>query len=180
MSMKIFLTNLGKYNEGYLIGKWVKLPIPADKLKEVLDEIGINERYEEVFISDYETSFEGMSDVISEYTSITALNELAEEIEALFEDEEEKLAAILECEYCRSIEDVREMIANLDDYDLIQDIDDDEKLGYYYAEEVGCIDLPKHLRNLLNYFNYEAYGRDIRLEGGNITYTSRGCLICNR
>lgn len=175
MSIKIFLTNLGKYNEGYLIGKWVKLPIPADKLKEVLDEIGINERYEEVFISDYETSFEGMRDVIGEYTSIKALNELAEEIEALSEDEEEKLAAILECEYCRSVEDVREMISHLDDYDLIEGIDDDEQLGYYYAEEVGCIDIPNHLKS---YFDHEAYGRDIRLEG-NITYTSCGCLIYN-
>ena len=31
MSMSIYLTNLGKYNEGYLIGKWVKLPVAADK-----------------------------------------------------------------------------------------------------------------------------------------------------
>ena len=47
MSMSIYLTNLGKYNEGYLIGKWVKLPVAADKLDEVLEEIGINEEYEE-------------------------------------------------------------------------------------------------------------------------------------
>ena len=40
--MKIFLTNLGKYTEVYLIGKWVNLPISEDMLDEVLNEIGIN------------------------------------------------------------------------------------------------------------------------------------------
>ena len=41
--MKIFITNLGKYCEGYLVGKWVQLPISDDKLGEVLKEIGIDE-----------------------------------------------------------------------------------------------------------------------------------------
>ena len=108
MSMSIYLTNLGKYNEGYLIGKWVKLPVAADKLDEVLEEIGINEEYEEYFITDYETDFDGMRDVIGEYTSVVALNELAELIENLSEADEEKLGAILECESCRSISDVAE------------------------------------------------------------------------
>ena len=36
MSMEIFLTNLGKYVEGYLVGQWVKLPVPEDKLESVL------------------------------------------------------------------------------------------------------------------------------------------------
>lgn len=53
----IYLTNLGRYNEGVLMGEWVKLPIPKDKLQEVLDRIGINEQYEEYFISDYESCF---------------------------------------------------------------------------------------------------------------------------
>ena len=34
-----------------------KLPIPKDKLQEVLDRIGINEQYEEYFISDYDSLF---------------------------------------------------------------------------------------------------------------------------
>ena len=52
--MKIFVTNLGRYNEGYLVGKWVKLPVSEDKLNEVLKEIGINEYYEEYrYVSNY-------------------------------------------------------------------------------------------------------------------------------
>ena len=63
MSMEIFLTNLGKYVEGCLVGQWVKLPVPEDKLESVLKQIGINDEYEEYFITDYEISFHGLRDV---------------------------------------------------------------------------------------------------------------------
>ena len=67
--MKIFLTNLGKYTEGYLIGKWVKLPVSEEVLDKVLEEIGINEYYEEYFITDYENDIVGLGDVISKSSS---------------------------------------------------------------------------------------------------------------
>lgn len=38
--MKIFLTNLGKYNEGELIGEWVELPASQEELKKVFERIG--------------------------------------------------------------------------------------------------------------------------------------------
>ncbi len=28
-AFEAFITNLGKYNEGYLVGEWVKFPIPT-------------------------------------------------------------------------------------------------------------------------------------------------------
>ena len=28
--IKIFLTNLGRYNQGILMGEWVRLPVPAE------------------------------------------------------------------------------------------------------------------------------------------------------
>ena len=30
-----FITNLGKYNEGALVGEWVKFPTTAEELKKV-------------------------------------------------------------------------------------------------------------------------------------------------
>ena len=36
-----FITNLGKYNEGELVGEWVKFPTTAEELKEVFKRIGI-------------------------------------------------------------------------------------------------------------------------------------------
>jgi len=47
--MVVYLTNLGRYNEGVLQGKWLKLPASKEALEKVLDEIGINEMYEEYF-----------------------------------------------------------------------------------------------------------------------------------
>lgn len=55
--MNIYLTNLGKYNEGQLIGEWVELPVSKEELQKVFERIGINEEYEEYFITDYECDF---------------------------------------------------------------------------------------------------------------------------
>ena len=174
--MKIFLTNLGKYTEGYLIGKWVKLPISEDRLDEVLDEIGINEYYEEYFITDCENDIIGLSDVISEYSSVVALNELAQRLEEISADDAKKLGAVLEYEACTSVEEVLAILDKLDEFELVIGVSDDETLGYYYAEELGSIDIPEHLKN---YMDYEAYGRDIRLENSCL-YTSFGFLLDNR
>ena len=174
--MKIFLTNLGKYTEGYLIGKWVKLPVSEDKLNEVLEAIGINEYYEEYFITDCENDIIGLNDVISEYSSISVLNKLAQRLEELSADDERKLGAVLEYEACTSVEEVLALLDKLDEFELVIGVSDDETLGYYYAEELGSIDIPEHLKN---YMDYEAYGLDIRLENSCL-YTSFGFLLDNR
>ena len=176
MNMSIYLTNLGKYNEGYLVGKWVKLPVSEDKLCAVLDEIGINEQYEEYFISDYETLLSDLH--ISEYSSIQELNELAEQLEGLADHEYEKLAAILECESSMSIAEVLETIDELDNYDLLEDVDSDAGLAEYYIdnEYIFC-DVPD---NIKTYLDLDKLGRDIRLESTNICYTSYGAVVDNR
>ena len=174
--MKIFITNLGRYNEGYLVGKWVKLPVCEDVLDKVLKEIGINEYYEEYFITDYENEIIGIGDVISEYSSVQALNKLAQRLGDLSANDADKLGAVLEYEACTSVSDVLELLDKLDEFDLLTDVNDDEDLGYYYAEEYCSIAIPEHIQP---YFNYEAYGRDIRLESSCL-YTSYGFLLDNR
>ena len=174
--MKIFITNLGRYNEGYLVGKWVKLPVCEDVLDKVLKEIGIDEYYEEYFITDYENEIIGIGDVISEYSSVQALNELAQRLEELSDDEADKLGAVLEYEACRSVSEVLELLDKLDEFDLLTDVTDDEELGYYYAEEYCSIDIPEHIQP---YFDYEKFGRDVRLQSCCL-YTSYGFLLDNR
>ena len=80
MKMEICLTNLGKYNEGELIYSRLVLPATTEEIQTAYDEIGVADgtMYEEAFISDYETDINGLS--ISEYASISELNELAEEL----------------------------------------------------------------------------------------------------
>ena len=54
-----FITNFGKYNEGVLVGEWVKFPTTAEELQKVFERIGIGSKddfghpYEEWFITDY-------------------------------------------------------------------------------------------------------------------------------
>ena len=174
-SIKIFLTNLGRYNEGILMGEWVRLPVPAEKLDEVLERIGINGEYEEYFITDYEASFANLN--LSEYTSIEALNGFAARLEELDDWDEEKLAAVLEYESVSSITDIMDIIEHLDDFDVLTDVEDDEGLGRYYGEELCTLEaVPFYLRS---YFDYESYGRDIRMES-NGCYTSYGYVMDNR
>ncbi len=77
--LQIFLTNLGKYNEGVLMGEWVKLPVGEDELEAVMKRIGIRHGYEEYFITDYESSIANLE--ISEYISVGEVNELARQME---------------------------------------------------------------------------------------------------
>ena len=56
---EVFITNLGKYNEGNLVGEWVKFPTTEEELKKVFERIGIESgapdeyggHYEEWFIT---------------------------------------------------------------------------------------------------------------------------------
>lgn len=55
-----FITNLGKYNEGSLVGEWVKFPTTYEEMQKVFERIGIGQKddfgqpYEEWFITDYD------------------------------------------------------------------------------------------------------------------------------
>ena len=42
--MRVYVANLGKYNEGELVGDWFEPPIDYDEMAE---RIGLNEFYEE-------------------------------------------------------------------------------------------------------------------------------------
>lgn len=55
-----------------------------------------------------------------------------------------------------TIDDLVEM--NPQDFMLLPDIHTYEDLGYYYAEEVGCLNIPE---NIQTYFDYTKYGRDL-------------------
>ena len=94
MELTAFVTNLGKYNEGELVGKWVTFPIDEEEERELMKDIGCayededgewhNEYYEEYFITDYDCDFDARS--LGEYISIEQLNDIAERIEKFDED----------------------------------------------------------------------------------------------
>ena len=92
--LKIYITNLGKYNEGELVGKWVELP--CEDLDEVLKEIEVADgtAYEEYAIHDYESDIEGLN--IGEYDNIFSLNEIAEKLNELSDYDKKWFEAYLD------------------------------------------------------------------------------------
>ena len=169
-----FITNLGKYNEGELVGEWVKFPTTADELKKVFERIGIGstddfgQPYEEWFITDYDCYVDGLYDKLGEYANLDELNYLAAKLDDMDRSEYNQFLAAMEMgEHTGSIQDLINLTENLDCYDVYPDIEDHDDLGRYYIDELEAMQVPDHLRN---YIDYEAYGRDVAMEeGGEFT-----------
>ena len=172
--LRIFLTNLGKYNEGQLIGEWVELPCTDEELEAVKERIGISDEpdengtyYEEWFITDYETDIQGLK--VGEYDYLDELNELAETLDDLDEYEREIVEAMISEGY--SLEDA---INKKEDCMIYYNCEDMEDVAREYVEETGLLDsIPE---NLQSYFDFEAYGRDMSFEG-HFVFTNKGNCV---
>lgn len=175
--LSAYVTNLGKYTEGELIGKWIDFPTTEEKIQEVLQEIGIDGVcYEEIFITDYESDISGLTDCLGEYESLYALNFLAEAIQESNCTFEEFEALLDFGEYTGSVTELITLLDSTDCFIMYAEIETDYDLGYYYAHELGLLE---ELRGsmLKNYIDYEAYGRDVRMEEGGV-YTHNGYYVC--
>ena len=171
--MNIALTNLGKYNEGVLDFVWLSLPATEDEIKEAFDKIQVSHddvhyysnglgsvatndyygEYEEFFITDYECDYMK----ISEYANLEELNEIAEAVENLEDYEQTIVKALIDEGY--SLEDA---LDKKDDCRLWTGCDDMTDVAYQIMEETAELEKMGHLAN---YFDYEAYGRDLGFEG---------------
>ena len=172
-----FITNLGKYNEGELVGEWVKFPTTAEEMKEVFKRIGIGQRddfgqpYEEWFITDYDCYVDGLYDKLGEYESLDELNYLASKLDEMSDSEYAQFQAGMEMgDHCGSLQDIINLTENLDCYEVYPHIEDYDDLGRYYIEELEVMQVPEHLQN---YIDYEAYGRDVAMDE-NGSFTDQG------
>lgn len=126
--MKVYIANLGKYNEGELVGEWFDLPVDMDEVYEIvfepheLDKNG--QPLGDYAIHDYELPFE-----ISEHESIQNLNEVAEYLQ-----EFDSVEPILSGDY--DIEDVINFAHELGKEEHVQNIVDDESLDQFVKHEL--------------------------------------------
>ena len=172
-----FITNLGKYNEGELVGEWVKFPTTAGELKEVFKRIGIGQKddfgqpYEEWFITDYDCYVDGLYSKLGEYENLDELNYLASKLDEMSESEYAQFQAGMEMgDHCGSLQEIINLTENLDCYEIYPNIEDYDDLGRYYIEELDAMQVPEHLQN---YIDYEAYGRDVAMDE-NGSFTDQG------
>lgn len=160
MDMQVYISNLGRYNEGELVGAWFQPPIDMEDVKEKID---LNEHYEEYAIHDYELPFE-----INEYTPISEINRLCALVEEIEDTPIYKELREIQEMWFSSLEDV---IEHKDDIICHSDCDSMKDVAAYYVEETGQLgEVPT---NLQNYIDYQALGRDMEIEG-NFLITSNG------
>lgn len=176
-AFEAFITNLGKYNEGELVGEWVKFPITNEEMQEVFKRIGINHRYEELFITDYDCTDTNLSKVLGEYESLSELNYLANQMMELDESESFWESVLDLGEYTGSVRDLINLTENMDCFDFLPNVNNDYDLGYYWIEESGCYDT-KAMGALSNYIDYAGFGRDIQMDESGL-FTDHGYIRMN-
>ena len=157
-----YITNLGKYNEGELVGETLKFPTTTEEVQGLLKRIGVDGvRYEEFFITSFDGDVLGLYDYLGEYENLDELNHLACLLSELDQGDLEKFEAVIDSgEHTSSVADLINLAQNLDCYEFYPGVENDETLGRIYVEDMEAIDIPDHL---LPYFDYEAYGRDVRI-----------------
>lgn len=164
-TLKGFITNLSLYNEGKLVGEWIEFPIDEEEFEEVKKRIHIDEMHEEYFFTDYEC--EDLSNfkasLIGENSSIDHLNDIGERMDNA---EDYLLDAALYL--YNDIEEALDMVENdrisyWGDDNLFSD--DDTRIGINYVNSLGSVS-EIGIETLSRYFDYEAFGRDLRIGDG--------------
>ena len=160
-----YITNLGKYNEGELVGETLKFPTTTEEVQALLKRIGVDGvRYEEFFITSFDGDVLGLYDYLTEYENLDELNHLACLLSELDQSDLEKFEAVIDSgEHTSSVADLINLTQNLDCFEFYPGVGDDETLGRIYVEDMEAIDVPEHL---LNYFDYEACTRTLYDEYG--------------
>lgn len=144
------------------MGAPLKFPTTTEAVQDLLKQIGIDGiRYEEFFIADYDGSMPQLYKNLGEYESIDELNHLACLLSELSQDELAVFEAVMDSgEYTGSVKDLINLSQNLDCYNFYSGVHTEEDLGRMYIQEFEAVQVPE---GLIDYIDYEAYGRDARI-----------------
>lgn len=139
-----------------------QISLPAD-VEYIASEFG----YDREDVSFTIQSIEELTSLNCEGLTLDLANEIAENLENVDED--------LVLSFIESNGSVPKYLANaeFDDCSLYPDVSTDEELGEYLLDEVG-LELSK--QTLQNYFDYEGFGRDVRLEEGG-SFVDKGYFV---
>ena len=110
-----YITNLGKYNEGELVGETLKFPTTKEEVQGLLKRIGVDGvRYEEFFITSFDGDVLGLYDYLTEYENLDELNHLACLLSELDKSDLEKFeAAVASGEHTSGVGDLINLVENL-------------------------------------------------------------------
>lgn len=150
VKFRIALTNLGKYNEGDLVIEWLDLPFDDYELEDAKDAIGIGMRYEEWFVSDYESNIDvGISEGVD-------IHQLNEDIKLLIDrNTDAKAIRAISDGFYHDFNEVINIVESERFYTV--EAKNYTDLGYYLLTELDGIELPN---NVADYFDFNEYGKD--------------------
>ena len=163
--IEAFITNAGKYAEGELRGDWLRFPTTKEDVQALLSRIGVDgTRHQEYFITDYKTDIDGLG--LGEHENIDELNYFATLLSEMDKFSLDTFqAAVAHGDYTESVKDLINLAQNHDCYDYHPGVGDDDELGRYLVDD---LEMEKLSGAAAIYFDYEAYGRDYRLNTGGI------------
>lgn len=157
--MRIYVANLGRYNEGINQGAWLDLPMDDfnTDFPKFLKSIGVDGvEYEEYAIHDYDDCFFS----IHEYESISKLNEYAEIIQNNTNYDKEQMDVL-----AKWSSTINEFVEFIEEGEIEVRINTSlEDYAYEYIENTEL--LSSLAENLQGYFDYAAFGRDMSYNGG--------------
>jgi antirestriction protein len=187
--LNVWIGNLGKYNEGELVGEWLELPVSKKELDTFLREkVGLQltqeevEKalaedgvcYEEYMINDYETD---LPIKISEYENLDNLNLLATIAENV--NDMDAINAYVDSQGEMTMEELANLMEQEDNIAYCRFSNDnlfmssEEKMGYEMAEITGLLDTLQKMQ-IEDFFDFEGYGRS--WENGDITILDEGYI----
>ena len=176
--LNIYVNTWGNYNEnGADGGEWITLPMEAEELDEVLENIAalMGDEDPEWFINDYEWTVDLELGDVHEMDNIHEWNERCQEVDKLEEYEIEEIAAAIEA-YGYTFEEAMDrqqrgcfiFYAGRDLQEVAEEIADEIMASYAHGE------VPEIFTT---YFDYEAFARDLRFDG--YEETSYGVILDN-
>lgn len=164
--LEIYLTDLQAYNEGHLVGKWIRLPLSSFELSQALSEVlteGEHEckssNHEEYFITDFDWLDNEEFFPIDEYENIYELNEKLKTIQELAPDKHKVIAFLLHENLAADLEDA---ISKVDEV-IVHENQTMEDIAYEVMQELYGADLLPSI--IANHIDYEGIGRDLEMDG---------------
>lgn len=163
--LRVYLTDLQAYNEGYLVGEWIELPLTQKELQQALSEVLTNgeticktSNHEEYFITDIEWNDVEVLEV-GEYENLTKLNE---SIKYLNELDKTQLKAIVFLLTEGLVKELSDAIEKIDEVIIYEDCTMVDIAEQYIDEH--C-DLNGLSSLIVNNIDYKGIAREFEMEG---------------
>lgn len=169
ITLNALMVNQEKYRMGEVAGIRVEFPTTKEAMQAALKAIGVDGiRCKNVLLTEHDSNAHAFSYYINQIDTVDEVNYLCRLLSDMSDTEFATFQAVLEYgAHNQGAADLINLALNVESYDFYAGVDNDEELGRIYADDMGNIDISEDVRP---YFDYEAYGRDTRINDG-------GCFI---